>query len=194
MSKILDITENHLKILSLYTNGYDSDYYIREICRHVPVSHGAAQNILNSLEEKGVLYSEIRGRLRVFKLRNTPAAKNHILLAESYKRLKFSEKYPFANRIIYRVLPAFSCPLALFGSYSSGLAEEHSDIDLLCVGDFDLPLVEKISKMFRTEINVKKYNQEVFKEGLHDHLLKEVYKNHVYLKCPEFFVEWGLEI
>ncbi|MDD4126353.1 MAG: ArsR family transcriptional regulator [Methanomicrobium sp.] len=193
MSKILDITENHLKILSLFTKGYYCEYYIREICRHLPVSHGTAQNVLNSLEEKGVLNSETKGRNRAFKLRNTITAKNYILLAESYKRLKFSEKYPLTDEIIYKILPAFSCPLALFGSYSSGLATECSDIDLLCAGDFYKEEVERISKQFKIEINVKKCKKELFCGDIRDdYLLKEMYNNHIYLKCPEFFVEGGM--
>ncbi|MDD3406464.1 MAG: winged helix-turn-helix domain-containing protein [Methanomicrobium sp.] len=190
MSKILDITENHLKILSLFTKGYDSEYYIREICRHVPVSHGAAQNILNSLEEKGVLESVMKGRNRIFSLRKTGLCVNYILLAESYKRLKFSEKYPLTYEIIYKILPAFSGPLALFGSYSSDLATEFSDIDLLSAGEFDKKAVDEMSRKFKVDINVKKYTKELVLTGIGtDFLIKEIYKNHIWLRCPEFFVE-----
>lgn len=193
MSKILDITENHLKILSLYTKGYEHEYYIREICRHISLSHGAAHNILSSLEEKGVFDSETKGRNKVFRLKKTIVAANHLLLAESYKRLKFSENYPITDEILFRLMPAFDCPLALFGSYSKGEATEYSDIDLFAVGEFNKDAVEKISKKFKIEINVKKYKKEVFLRCLKDDfLVREMYKNHIYLKCPEFFLYGGL--
>lgn len=189
MSKILDITENHLKILSLFTKGYDGEYYIREICRHVPLSHGTAHNILSSFEEKGVFDSEIKGRNKVFRLKKNTVAINHILLAESYKRLKFSENYPLIDDILFRIMPFFDSPLALFGSYAYGGSDEFSDIDLFSAGDFDKNEVDKIARKFRIEINVKKYQKELFYRSMNeDHLIKEVYRNHIYLRCPEFFI------
>ncbi|WOF15276.1 hypothetical protein F1737_00570 [Methanoplanus sp. FWC-SCC4] len=190
MSCLCGITEKHLQILALYTNGYDRDYYPREIPGVISVSHGTAHKILISLEEKGVLESVTRGRTRIFRLKKTNAAVNHLLLAESYKRLKFFESEVLAGEIIYKVMPFFKGPLALFGSYSSGTTTPDSDIDLLSAGDFDKTQVDKISKTFGIEINVKKYPGEVFtRAAKEDTLIKEMYKNHIFLKCPEFFLE-----
>lgn len=189
MSNNLDITENHLRILSLFAKGYDREYYIREICRHVPVSHGTAWNVLSSLEEKGVTTSGMKGRTRIFRLKKTVNAQNYMLLSESYRRLRFSEKYPLVDEIIYKILPEFNGPLALFGSYSSGEATENSDIDLFTAGSYNKNEIRKASGKFGIEINVKQYEKELFKEaGLKDHLIREIYNNHVFLKCPEFFV------
>lgn len=189
MSYLLDITENHLKVLSLFARGYDREYYIREVCRYIPVSHGTAWNILQSLEERGVADSEIKGKIRVFRLKKTAVARNYMLLAESYRRLIFAERYPSADEIIQKILPEFQGPLALFGSYSSGEARDDSDLDLLAIGGFAGDTVRKISKTFGIEINVKEYGRDLFTPSTEsDFLIREMYKNHVFLKCPEFFV------
>jgi len=52
MSKILDIREDHLRILSLFTRGYDREMYIREVARYLSISHGTAQTALEYLEAK----------------------------------------------------------------------------------------------------------------------------------------------
>lgn len=189
MSNKLDITENHLEVLSLFTKGYDGEFYIREVCRLVSVSHGTAWNVLQSLEDLGVADSVLKGRIRVFRLKKSPAAQNYLLLAESYKRLRFSGKYPFADEILYRITPWFQGPLALFGSHSSGEAQKDSDIDLLATGVFNEDEVRTVSKKFGIKTNVKKYESALFMQSAQgDYLVREMYKNHIFLKCPEFFV------
>ncbi len=40
--------------LLIFSNGYDNEYYIREMCHHLPFSHGTVQTIPVRLEEKRV--------------------------------------------------------------------------------------------------------------------------------------------
>ena len=53
----LRITENHLKVLSLFTSGYNKSLYIREVNRMLELSPRTAQLTLDYLESKGVLHS-----------------------------------------------------------------------------------------------------------------------------------------
>jgi len=57
MSKKLDIPGSDLWVLSLFTDGYGREYYIREISALLPISHGTAQTILERLEKKLVISS-----------------------------------------------------------------------------------------------------------------------------------------
>ena len=40
MSKKTDICENDLITPALFSNGYDREYPVREICGYLPISHG----------------------------------------------------------------------------------------------------------------------------------------------------------
>ena len=51
MYEKLDITENTLKVLSLFTNGFDKTYYIREVERLLKISPQTSQVILEDLEK-----------------------------------------------------------------------------------------------------------------------------------------------
>ncbi|MCX6710529.1 MAG: hypothetical protein NTZ02_00385 [Candidatus Woesearchaeota archaeon] len=45
----LNITENHLQALSLFTNGFEREYYIREVGKLLRISPRTAQLILEDL-------------------------------------------------------------------------------------------------------------------------------------------------
>ncbi len=76
MYEKINITENHLNILSLFTRGFDSAYYIREVEKILKISHRTAQLILEDLEKKAVLGSKTRGKIRT--LRQAGAKEIHM--------------------------------------------------------------------------------------------------------------------
>ena len=48
----LNITENHLQALSLFTNGFDNEFYIREAQRTLKISPRTSQTVLADLEQR----------------------------------------------------------------------------------------------------------------------------------------------
>jgi hypothetical protein len=66
MSKKIDINENDLWVFPLFVEGYNREYYIREISTLLPISHGTAQTIPERLEKKLVLSSSLLGKTWVF--------------------------------------------------------------------------------------------------------------------------------
>ena len=52
MSKKIDINENYLWVLSLFAEGYNREYSIREISTLLPISHGTALTIPDRLGKK----------------------------------------------------------------------------------------------------------------------------------------------
>jgi len=189
MSKPLAITNNLLMIISLFTNGYEQEYYVREICKYLPLTHGTAHNNLKSLEETGVLGSRIKGKIRLFALKKNGTASYYCQLAESYKRIRFAEQYPFIDEVLNRIIPHCNGPAALFGSYSSGNPTKDSDIDIFVVGDYDSSEVGKIAKKFNVKVNVKAYQRDLFINSIRDdYLIREVYKSHIFLSCLDFFI------
>ena len=68
MYEKVNITENTLQVLSLFTNDFSSEYYIREVEKILKISPRTAQLILENLENKGIVESKMRGKIKNYKL------------------------------------------------------------------------------------------------------------------------------
>src|SRR3989344_165074 len=93
----LGITENHMQILSLFTRGFDKEYYIREVQKILKISPRTAQLLLDDLEKKAVLESKKRGKIKAYFLKKSITAKEYLLFTEQYKKLSF-----FENNLLIR--------------------------------------------------------------------------------------------
>lgn len=189
MSKKMDITENHLMVLSLFSRGYEQSYYIREVCRLLPISHGTAQSALLFLLKKKVLSSAKMGKIRAFSLARNETARQFLVFTEIYKRLLFLEREEFAGEVLTQVLPYVNGCAVLFGSYANGTADEDSDLDLFIAGNCDEPAIQQRGRIYGIDINITVYPQGIFAESFRkDHLLHEVLLNHIIFRDPEYFI------
>lgn len=183
------ITENHLKVISLFTLGYNKNLYIREVNRLLNISPRTAQLILNSLESKGVLESIFRGKIKSYFLRKNSTSKNYLILAESYKTTLFMDKNPLVGEIIEKILPLISGIGLIFGSYAKGTQNKESDLDIFVIGYIENNKIREISKTYQIEINLVVYPLEKYKSVIHkDILVKEVLENHIAIKNIDGFV------
>ncbi|MDN7025447.1 hypothetical protein FGU65_11165 [Methanoculleus sp. FWC-SCC1] len=189
MSKKIDITEHDLMVIALFSNGYDREYYIREICTYLPLSHGTAQTILVRLEQKHVLASSQRGRTRLFRIKPGEIARQYFALAEIYKKIRFLEENPYVSEIMNKVSSCAEGTVLLFGSYARGTATEESDIDIFVAGTIDEREVAKIEKLYDVEVNTVVYPTDAFaSRDRADPLVIEVKNNHIVWKNAESFV------
>ncbi|MDN7024030.1 hypothetical protein FGU65_03840 [Methanoculleus sp. FWC-SCC1] len=189
MSKKIDMTENDLMVLALFSDGYDREYYIREICTYLPLSHGTAQAILVRLEQKRVLVSSQRGRTRLFRIKTGETAIQYFALAEIYKKIRFLEENPYVSEIMNKVASRAEGTVLLFGSYARGTAAEESDIDIFVAGTIDEREVARIEKVYDVEVNTVTYPADAFApRDRSDPLLVEVKRNHIVWKNAESFV------
>ncbi|MFY1644118.1 nucleotidyltransferase domain-containing protein [Methanoculleus bourgensis] len=190
MSKILDIREDYLRVLSLFTRGYDREIYIREVARYLPISRGTAQTALEYLEAKQVLRSVTRGRTRLFSLRRGDHARDFCTLAEVYRRICLREEEPFLAGVLNRIVPHIEGSGAVFGSRAEGTADEESDLDLFVAGECRREEIERIGEIYGLKIHLTVYPLKIFDRDLHtDPFLREVLRNHVLIKGTEHFVE-----
>jgi len=190
MSKKLDIREDHLRVLSLFTWGYDREVYIREVCRYLPISRGTAQTALEYLEGKQVLRSVTRGRTRLFSLQQGNNTRDFCILAETYRKICFGEEEPFIAGVLGRIIPLIEGCGAVFGSHAGGTADEDSDLDLFIAGECRRDEIERVGKTYGLPIHLTVYPLEIFDRSLHtDPFLREVLRNHVLIKGTEHFVE-----
>ncbi len=192
MYEKLNITENHLRLLSLFTNG--GEYYIREVERLIEISPRTAQLILYDLEAKGVLESETKGKIKVYRLMKSDVCKRYLVLAEQYKLIVFLEKKLVVKEIIRKISPFIEGIGIVFGSYAKETEGKESDIDVFVAGDCKKAEIKKVSETYGIEISVKCYPLKNFEKNFkNDTLLIEIQKNHIVFKGSERFVEVMLE-
>ena len=126
---MLELTKNSKgKILKLFFEDVDREYYLREIAKILGKEPGYYQKIINDLVLEGILKDERKGNLRFFKLN-----KNYTLYDEIKKIVsktlgvesKIKEVINEFNDIKY----AF-----IFGSLAKNRENGQSDVDLLLIG------------------------------------------------------------
>ena len=189
MSKKIDINENELRVLSLFSHGYDREYYIREICTYLPISHGTAQTILAHLEKKCVLASVQRGKTRIFRIKPGEICTQYFILTEMYKKICFMEEKPYISEVLNKINPCTDGITALFGSYAKGTDDDEPDIDIFVAGHYDEREIADIEKKYDIEINILAYPDSSLKtRGHHDPVVIEMQKNHIVWKNIELFV------
>jgi len=180
MYEKINITENHLRALCAFTRGFDKGYYIRELQRLLKISPRTAQLILEDLEGKGVLESKIRGKIKVYQLKNNYPAQEYLIFAEEYKKIAFLEKKLLAKEVIEKITPFIQGIGLIFGSYAKGLEKKGSDMDIFIAGSYDRKKTEQIGKLYGINLSIKNYPLPLFYQELKkDTLIKEVLDNHV---------------
>jgi predicted nucleotidyltransferase len=186
----LNLTENTLQVLSLFTNSFDNEYYIREVEKLLKISPRTSQLILEDLENKGIVESKIRGKIKTFKLNLSPTTLRYLSFVEQYKTLAFLEKKLFIKEVIEKITSHIKGIGIIFGSYAKNLEKKESDLDIFIIGNYSKEGVEKVSKKYGIDISVKCYPQKTFeKEITNDLLIKEVLKNHIVFLNTEKFIQ-----
>ena len=185
----LNITENTLQVLSLFTNGFDKEYYIREVEKLLKISPRTAQLILDDLESKGVLESKIKGKIKLYTLKKNSLSQRYIVFAEQYKTIAFIEKNLIIKEIIEKISPFIKGVGIIFGSYAKGTATKESDLDIFIAGSYNKEEIKKVSRTYGIEISAKCYPLKTFEKNFaNDALLKEILKNHVVFLDSERFI------
>lgn len=186
---ITKVNDIELRVLCLFTKGYDKEIYIREVERLLLISSRTALVTLDKLEKKGILESKARGKIKTYCIRKTIISREYFILTEQYKKIHFLEKNKLIKEIVEKLDDAVESTAILFGSYAKGLQKEDSDLDLFIVGKHSENKIKEVGHKYRIEINIKSYPLDVFEKGIsEDILLKEIVENHIIIKDVEGFV------
>lgn len=176
--------------IKIYTQGYDKQFYLREISKLSKLPLKTTQNLLSELEKENILKSSIHGKNKYFRLNlNNIQTKFYLLKAEIDKTNEFLDKYPVFKTFLKAVKDN---PLIIvFGSYAKLKADKSSDLDILTTAKLPLHLIPyKIHKIEISETSVKKAVKN------HETLLKEIEKNHVILSGHSLYLDimwWNYE-
>lgn len=185
----LNITENHLQVLSLFTDGFDREYYIREVEKLLKISPRTAQLILDDLEKRGILESKTKGKIRAYRLNINGLSQKYIVFVEQYKTMAFLGKNLMIKEIIEKISPFIKGIGVIFGSYAKGTEKRDSDLDIFIAGEYNEEEIKKVSETYGIEISVKCYPLKTFEKNLsNDALLKEILKSHVVFLNSEQFI------
>ena len=189
MYKKIKFTENTLQVLSLFTNDFNREYYVREVEKLLKISPRTAQLILEDLEDKGIIESKTKGKIKTFKLNSSKFTQRYLAFVEQYKAIAFLEKKLLIKEIIEKITPHIKGIGIIFGSYVKGLEKEGSDLDIFIAGSYNNDEIKRVSKNLGIEISIKCYPLKTFDKNLtKDILLKEVLKNHVVFLNIEQFI------
>jgi uncharacterized protein len=188
--KVNKLTETHLRVLSIFTNGFERDYYIREVQKLLKISPRTAQLILNNLEKRTILESKSRGKIKVYKIKKNIIAKQYLVLAENYKKIRFLEQKPLIKQIIEKIMPFVDGVMVVFGSYAKNLEKNNSDLDIFIIGKHKRQKIKEVSNTYGIKINVKQYGSKLFEmKWSEDILVREVLNNHILIKGTEQFID-----
>jgi DNA-binding Lrp family transcriptional regulator len=186
----INITENGLQIISLFTNGFDREYYIREVGKLLKISPRTAQLILEDLENKGIIESKVRGKIKSYKLKINELSNRYLTFVEQYKSIAFMEKNLLVKEVIEKISPFIDGIGIIFGSYAKGVSNKESDLDIFIAGNYEKEEIKKVSRNLGIEISIKCYPLKTFENNVNqDILLKEVLKNHIVFKNAELFIQ-----
>ncbi len=190
----LNITENHLQALSLFTEGFDREYYIREVEKLLKISPRTSQIILSDLESMGVLESKTKGKIRAYVIRRNSLSVRYMVLVEHYKAISFLESHLLVKEVVEKMLPHINGIGIIFGSYAKGTESKGSDLDIFIAGEYDMEETKKISKTYGIEVNIKCYPMKIFEKNFTgDILIKEVLKNHIIFLNSELLIRTVLK-
>ncbi len=186
---ITKVNDIDLRVLSLFTKGYDKEPYIREVEKLLKISSRTALLTLDKLEKIGILESKTKGKIKIYSIKKTGISKEYFLLTEQYKKIHFLEKNHLIKEILEKLDSVFEGVVILFGSYAKGIQKKDSDLDLFIVGKHDEKQIKEVGHKYGIEINIKSYPMDIFKKEINeDILLKEVAENHILINNAEGFV------
>ena len=186
---VTKVNDTDLKVLSLFTKGYDKEYYIREVEKLLDVSSRTALVTLAKLEKKGILESQTKGKIKTYAIRKSTLSRESLLLTEQYKEIQFLEENHLIKEVLEKADEYMQGIVLIFGSYAKGIQKDDSDLDMFIVGKFDEAKIKDVGKTYGIDIDIKSYPVKIFSKEIHDDvLLKEIVGNHILIKGAEGFV------
>ena len=190
MYKKLSMTENTLQVLSLFTNDFNSEYYIREVEKLLKISPRTAQLILEDLEDKGIIESKTKGKIKAYKIKMSAFTRKYLVFVEQYKSIALLENNLMLKEIVENITQYIKGIGIIFGSYAKGIETKKSDLDIFVAGSYDKEKIKKISEKWGMDISVKCYPLKTFEKNINnDILLKEILKNHIVFANVEQFIQ-----
>lgn len=160
------------KILSHFFLQDSTESYVNDLARTLKIETGNLTRNLIILEKEGILNSQWQGKQRYYSLN-----KEFPLLKE-YKTI-ISKSIGLEHLLKDRLNKVSGIKTALiYGSFAQDKMDEHSDIDLLVVGNHSTVLLQKavmdIQKTIYREINIVSMSLDEYQQKSESPFLKSI--------------------
>ena len=162
MLEALISSKTRVKLLTLFLENPESEYYVREIVRMTGENYNSVRRELANLESFGLITGKKKGNQHYYIVNRT------FFLYEDLQ--KIIQKTEGVVRVIRDDLAPVSdieC-MFIYGSFAKRTAGAGSDIDLFIIGDVDehilIPLVHKSEQVINREINYSLMHKDEFKK------------------------------
>ena len=169
------------RVLEWFLVHPSGEVHLNELARELEISPGSAKEYCDRLAEDGLISERSMGNLRLFRLNRENFAAREILRAYHILRLKDLGAEGIAKGCI---------SLAIYGSFASGNLGEHSDLDLLVIGedsdvDRDRILQLESALGWEAQLTVIPYYRWEAMKNEDDRFAESVLRNHVLIRGVE---------
>ena len=169
-----------LEIVDILVKG---ENHLRGIAGVLNINHMMVVRKIKELEGENVVDFKVKGKNKVYFLKENSESKSYVLMTEQYKLIRLLLKHPFLRDFVLKIQKDKKIKLALiFGSYSKGAETNSSDVDIYLETE-NRNMKKKYSSIdSKFSIKIGKWDEKNF-------LIKEIIKNHVLIKGGEIFYE-----
>lgn len=180
-SKMSNITQKWVELLSPYLAIYSAKLTASELARKSKIPQQTASRLLNKLVKVNLINYAKEGKNKFFyfdlELQTTRIVLN---LIESHKALNFQLKEKKIAIAINEILK-HSESLIVFGSYASGNFTKESDIDIVILGKHNREEIKRIKEKQIVQISEHYTNYNEFTNLLKSRnpLALEIMQNHI---------------
>jgi predicted nucleotidyltransferase len=148
------------KVLAFFFLNPHQSLYVNELARRLAVDKRNLVKKLRELELDGLMVSEKRGNLRLYRINQKfPLYKEYERIV--LKTIGVEEKLRQILRAVPGVKEAY-----LYGSYAQERMSAHSDLDLLVIGDHKIVVLQKrlisLQSEIGREVNTVNMSEEEF--------------------------------
>ncbi len=176
-----NIHQKWVKLLVPFTTDAAAKLTASDLARASGVPQQTTARILDGLARENLLRYERHGRNRLYTLDQEREETSLLLsIVEHHKALAFLARNDDASLLVRDLLSTCGTVI-LFGSYASGLADGHSDLDVLLLGNVAESRLEEIKKRSPIPVNEHHATPETFARLLREQqaLAHEIRKNHI---------------
>ncbi len=180
------LNKSELKILEELAKNKNNRIYGRAIAQKYNLNQKTISNILNNMEEQGILKFKKEGKNKYYFLNKSNLDIKGILqLVEISKKIDFIKKHLKFKELFEQLEKKTKGILIIFGSYAKDIEKKDSDLDILIIGE--IKNIKELEDSFGIDINAVKIKKDKFDEN--ELFVKEVMENHVVLKGVEELVD-----
>ena len=163
--------------------------HLAEISREVNEAHPTARQWLNTLEKRGVLKKEYKGRLTLYSLNlQNQNIIDYLVMAEKNKLIRKCGEWVVLGELVFNINNALNenVKVLIFGSAVESF-NKAQDIDLLVVGKTETKSIKNLAKRLNKELHIIQVSNL---KKISEALKIEITKKHLLIKGSEDLVGW----